>query len=105
MWLNLVFKSMKADVNQARLAAFVKRLLQSLTLHQPAFICGTLYMLGEVRPVGSPFFRALVLSLGCIPVNQCHSWFAYDDETIETWYARTNRQAEEGTSPTNGGQS
>ncbi|CAE6417516.1 unnamed protein product [Rhizoctonia solani] len=48
MYLNLVFKAMKADKSYRRVVAFVKRMLQSLTVHQPPFICGALYLLGEL---------------------------------------------------------
>jgi hypothetical protein len=48
MYLNMLFKALKADTNQARVMAFVKRLLQMLGIHQPPFICGALYLLGEV---------------------------------------------------------
>ncbi|KAJ1306210.1 hypothetical protein OPQ81_010918 [Rhizoctonia solani] len=48
MYLNLVFKAMKADTSYRRVVAFVKRMLQSLTVHQPPFICGALYLLGEL---------------------------------------------------------
>ncbi|KAF8608211.1 CBF-domain-containing protein [Ceratobasidium sp. AG-I] len=48
MYLNLLFKAMKADTSYRRVTAFVKRTLQSLTVHQPPFICGGLYLLGEL---------------------------------------------------------
>lgn len=48
MYLNLVFKAIKADTSAKRQAAFVKRLTQILGLHQPPFICGALFLLGEV---------------------------------------------------------
>jgi len=48
MYLNLLFKALKADDSQSRVMAFVKRLLQMLSLHQPPFICGALYLLGEL---------------------------------------------------------
>lgn len=50
MYLNLLFKSLKADTQVTRVMAFVKRLLQALGMHQPPFICGALYCLGEVGP-------------------------------------------------------
>lgn len=49
MYLNMLFKALKADSSQPRVMAFVKRLLQMLGIHQPPFICGALYLLGEVR--------------------------------------------------------
>ena len=48
MYLNLLFKALKADTVIARVMAFVKRLLQMLGMHQPPFISGALYLLGEV---------------------------------------------------------
>lgn len=48
MYLNLLFKALKVDTSLPRVMAFVKRLLQMLGMHQPPFICGALYLLGEV---------------------------------------------------------
>ncbi|KAF8311673.1 CBF/Mak21 family-domain-containing protein [Cantharellus anzutake] len=48
MWLNLAFKAIKADRNTIRVVALVKRFLQALTMHQPAFICGALYLLSQL---------------------------------------------------------
>jgi ribosome biogenesis protein MAK21 len=55
MYLNLLFKALRADTNIGRVMAFVKRLLQVMMGHQPPFICGALYLLGEVRTVGLRF--------------------------------------------------
>ncbi|KIJ40346.1 hypothetical protein M422DRAFT_174030 [Sphaerobolus stellatus SS14] len=51
MYLNMLFKALKEDKNLARVAAFVKRFLQVLNLHRPEFICGGLYLLGELFSV------------------------------------------------------
>lgn len=51
MYLNLLFKSLKLDKNTARVKAFVKRFLQALLTgpgFEPSFICGGLFLLGEV---------------------------------------------------------
>ena len=48
MLLNLVYKSMLKDEQEARLKAFIKRLLQMCSYHHPPFICGTLFMLSEI---------------------------------------------------------
>ncbi|KAF8581187.1 CBF-domain-containing protein [Ramaria rubella] len=48
MYLNLLFKAIKADSDHARVAAFVKRIIQVLGVHKPEFICGGLYLLGEL---------------------------------------------------------
>ncbi len=53
MYLNLLFKALKADPSVARVMAFVKRLLQMLGMYQPPFICGALYLLGEVSAFGA----------------------------------------------------
>jgi hypothetical protein len=56
MFLNLLFKSLKADQDLIRVKAFVKRFLQVLSSGvgcggEPSFICGGLFLLGEVCPI------------------------------------------------------
>ncbi|KAI9738533.1 MAG: hypothetical protein M1818_005430 [Claussenomyces sp. TS43310] len=48
LYLNLLFRALKADLNSRRVKAFAKRLVQVITLHQPPFICGVLYLLREL---------------------------------------------------------
>lgn len=45
LYLNLLYRSLKADVDVRRVKAFVKRMLQILNLHQPSFICGVIYLI------------------------------------------------------------
>lgn len=61
MYLNLLFKSVKADPSPRRVCSFVKRIVQILPLHQPSFICGALYLLGELFS-GIPGLRELSLT-------------------------------------------
>lgn len=49
MYLNLLFRALKADLNVRRVRAFVKRLSQMITLHQPAFVCGAIYLIKELE--------------------------------------------------------
>jgi ribosome biogenesis protein MAK21 len=49
MYLNLLFRALKSDLNVKRVKAFAKRLLQIITLHQPPFVCGVLYLLRELE--------------------------------------------------------
>ncbi|KAL6239869.1 hypothetical protein BDW75DRAFT_197582 [Aspergillus navahoensis] len=49
LYLNLLFKALKNDVNTRRIKAFVKRIVQVLGLHQPAFICGVFYLIRELE--------------------------------------------------------
>lgn len=48
MYLNLIFQALKADAEVERVKAFVKRLCQILSLHEPSFVCGALHLLGEL---------------------------------------------------------
>ncbi|QIX02269.1 hypothetical protein AMS68_007786 [Peltaster fructicola] len=48
MYLNLLYKSLKADVDVKRVQAFVKRLLQIVNMHDPPFICSVLYLISEL---------------------------------------------------------
>ncbi|GAB7361094.1 hypothetical protein MBLNU230_g1132t1 [Neophaeotheca triangularis] len=49
MYLNLLYKSLKADLNAKRVQAFVKRLLQIIGMHEPPFVCGVLYLISELE--------------------------------------------------------
>ncbi|EHA17927.1 hypothetical protein CBS115989_654 [Aspergillus niger] len=49
LYLNLLFKALKNDLNTRRVKAFVKRIVQVLGLHQPAFICGVFYLIRELE--------------------------------------------------------
>ena len=52
MYLNLVFKSLKADLNLERVAAFTRRFIQMLATGGgggPEFTAGGLYVVGEVH--------------------------------------------------------
>jgi ribosome biogenesis protein MAK21 len=51
MYLNLLYKSLKADLNVKRVKAFIKRLLQVLTLHDPPFVCSAIYLVCEMQKV------------------------------------------------------
>ncbi|KAK2626981.1 hypothetical protein QTJ16_004156 [Diplocarpon rosae] len=49
LYLNLLFRALKADLNIKRVKAFTKRMLQIVTLHQPPFICGILFLVRELE--------------------------------------------------------
>ncbi|KAK6344467.1 hypothetical protein TWF696_008104 [Orbilia brochopaga] len=49
MYLNLLFRALKSDHRLARVQAFVKRIVQTASMHQPPFICGVLYLLRELE--------------------------------------------------------
>ncbi|KAA1133156.1 hypothetical protein PGTUg99_022269 [Puccinia graminis f. sp. tritici] len=48
LYLNLLFKSIKADPNSSRVLGFVKRVVQILPYHQPPFICSAIVLLGHL---------------------------------------------------------
>lgn len=48
LYLNLLHRSLKADLNSKRVKAFVKRILQILSLHEPPFICGAFFLLKDL---------------------------------------------------------
>ncbi|KAL2354035.1 CCAAT/enhancer-binding protein zeta [Cryomyces antarcticus] len=49
MYLNLLYKSLKSDVDVKRVKAFVKRLMQIITLHDPPFVINALYLVRELE--------------------------------------------------------
>jgi ribosome biogenesis protein MAK21 len=48
LYLNLLHRSLKADLSTKRVKAFVKRILQVLSLHEPPFICGAFFLLKDL---------------------------------------------------------
>lgn len=59
LYLNLLYKALKDDLNLKRVKAFVKRLLQILTLHQPSFVCGVFFLVQELEKT-FPALRTMV---------------------------------------------
>ncbi|KAK4180437.1 putative ribosome biogenesis protein [Triangularia setosa] len=49
LYLNLLYRAMKNDVDARRVKAFVKRLVQVLSLHQAPFACGILFLIAELQ--------------------------------------------------------
>ncbi|EHL00902.1 hypothetical protein M7I_3297 [Glarea lozoyensis 74030] len=59
LYLNLLFRAIRADINIKRVKAFTKRLLQVVTLHQPPFICGVIYLIRELETL-FPTLKTLI---------------------------------------------
>jgi ribosome biogenesis protein MAK21 len=49
LYLNLLLRALKNDVDVRRVKAFAKRMLQVAGLHQPPFVCGLLYVISHLR--------------------------------------------------------
>ncbi|MGH0126400.1 UNVERIFIED_CONTAM: hypothetical protein FKN15_030264 [Acipenser sinensis] len=63
MFLNLLYKSLKADIVLRRVKAFVKRVLQVSCEQSPTFMCGALYLVSEVMKA-KPGLRVLLQEHG-----------------------------------------
>ena len=59
MYLNLLYRSLKNDISIKRVKGFVKRLLQIITLHEPPFVCGVLYLINELK-ASVPSIQAMI---------------------------------------------
>ena len=51
LYLNLLFKALRSDLNIKRVKAFMKRLLQIIPMHQPPFACAAIYLVRELEGV------------------------------------------------------
>ncbi|TWU75454.1 hypothetical protein ED733_004654 [Metarhizium rileyi] len=49
LYLNLLLRALKNDIDVRRVKAFAKRMLQISSLHQPPFVCGLLYVVVHLR--------------------------------------------------------
>ncbi|MEE6475246.1 hypothetical protein FKM82_010667 [Ascaphus truei] len=79
MFLNLLYKSLKADVVLRRVKAFVKRLLQVTCSQKPSFICGALYLVSEILKT-KPGLRVLLEENGEIDEEEHFHDMPDDDE-------------------------
>lgn len=59
LYLNLLFKALRSDLSIKRVKAFVKRLLQVVSMHQPSFACAAIYLVRELEVV-FPNLRAFI---------------------------------------------
>ena len=49
LYINLLYRSMKSDTNIKRVQAFVKRLGQIISMHQPSFVCAIIYLIKDLE--------------------------------------------------------
>lgn len=63
MFLNLLYKSLKADVALRRIKAFVKRLLQVSAGQSASFVCGALFLVSELMKA-KPGLKLLLQEAG-----------------------------------------
>lgn len=59
LYLNLLFKALRSDLNVKRVKAFMKRLLQIIPMHQPPFACAAIYLVRELEGV-FPSLRSFI---------------------------------------------
>ncbi|NXA51713.1 CEBPZ protein, partial [Nothocercus julius] len=100
MFLNLVYKSLKADVVLRRVKAFVKRLLQVTCGQMPPFICGALYLLSELLKV-KPGLRVQLQDHVESDEEECFNDQEEDEENEEKFVDADKEEGEERNTPKN----
>lgn len=93
LFLNLIFRAMKADVSPARNGAMMKRLLQLTTVMTPAFTCAVLFLLSELLKL-KPTLRTLLDQ----PESGASARSGDDDEHFED--AKASSEDEDDEAPT-----
>ncbi|KAJ4272354.1 RNA-binding ribosome biosynthesis protein mak21 [Fusarium torreyae] len=92
LYLNLLLRALKNDVDSRRVKAFAKRMLQMSGLHQPAFACGLLYVVGHLRETFPDLSTLLEEPEESIfddePANEKHK---YDGRKRDPEYSNANR--------------
>ena len=48
LYVNLLFRALKADLDVKRVQAFVKRITQTVAMHQPPFACAAIYLIKQL---------------------------------------------------------
>ena len=59
LYINLLYRSMRADTNIKRVLAFIKRLGQIIPMHQPSFVCAIIYLIKDLEDT-FPSLRSLI---------------------------------------------
>jgi len=74
LFLNLMYKALKNDPNEERVAAFIKRLVQlALQSTLPSFICGVLYLVSEVSKVHKCIILMITQPQEKARINSAHA--------------------------------
>ncbi|KAL5579637.1 hypothetical protein UlMin_012079 [Ulmus minor] len=60
MFIGLILRAMKSDVNLKRVAAFAKRLMQVALQQPPQYACGCLFLLSEVLKARPPLWNMVL---------------------------------------------
>ena len=89
MFLNLLYKAMKADPSTPRLRAFVKRLLQIISYQPSHLVCGLLFLLSELAKV-KPEITALAEETVQATADK------FDDSDEEEHYEDVDEEGGEG---------
>ena len=89
MFLNLLYKAMKADSSTPRLRAFVKRLLQIISYQPSHLVCGLLFLLSELAKV-KPEITALAEETVQATADK------FDDSDEEEHYEDVDEEGGEG---------
>lgn len=86
LYLNLLYRSLKNDVDVRRVKSFVKRMLQICYLHEAPFACGILFLVAQLEGT-FPDLKTLL--------NEPE-----DDDEEEEFYADAPSQPEDADAPT-----
>lgn len=60
MFIGLLLRAMKSDINLKRVSAFAKRLLQVALQQPPQYACGCIFLLSEVLKARSPLWNMVL---------------------------------------------
>ncbi|XP_072542967.1 CCAAT/enhancer-binding protein zeta [Salminus brasiliensis] len=94
MFLNLLYKSLKADIVLRRIKAFVKRLLQVSCEQNPTFACGALFLVSEVMK-NKPGLKLLLKEEGDAEEEKFQDLKGFEEEDDEERFVDADK-AEEG---------
>ncbi|XP_019965229.1 CCAAT/enhancer-binding protein zeta [Paralichthys olivaceus] len=96
MFLNLLYKSLKADIVLRRVKAFVKRLLQVSAEQNASFACGALFLVSEVMKA-KPALKILLQEEGDGEEEEFKDLAEEDDDDEEERFVDADK-LQEGTS-------
>ena len=84
LYLNLLFKSLRSDLNVKRVMAFLKRLLQVASMHPPSFACAAIYLVSEMAII-FPSLQSFINQVEEGESDEEEAFQDVQDENTLTW--------------------
>ena len=79
LFFSLMYKAIRIDDDASRVLAFVHRLLQTCLQHKPSYVCGALFLVGEVVKVFPQLTPHITAEGPMVPASESRNYVSKED--------------------------